>query len=260
MTSNILKYKKEIDKLYLTGIQLQMGMLDELGKLNKTVNKEILKSIKPISFKENYDRWYSESLAVIKQLLPDRLEDFKLLYKNPKRKEADYETYTISDYLISLRVTFGGINDRVNTDAAIPKYKQQLTILEATRNRFESSLFDIKQLVQADIFDTELETATELSKKGFLRASGAIAGVIIEKHLKQVLQNRNITSTKKNLTIGDLNNILKEHEIIDVPQWRQIQLMADIRNLCDHSKGREPQKDEISDLLIGANRIIKNIF
>jgi len=35
MSSNIEKFKKAIDVLYLTGVQLQMGMLDELGKLDK---------------------------------------------------------------------------------------------------------------------------------------------------------------------------------------------------------------------------------
>jgi len=31
---------------------------------------------------------------VIKQLMPDRLDDFIKLYKNEKRKEVDHLTYT----------------------------------------------------------------------------------------------------------------------------------------------------------------------
>jgi len=108
-------------------------------------------------------------------------------------------------------------------------------------SRFESVLFDIKQLVQADLFDSEIDTARELLKKGFDRAAGAIAGVIMEKHFKQVLTNRNITF-KKNPTIGELNDILKAEGIIDMPQWRQIQYLADVRNLCDHHKDRDPKK------------------
>ena len=34
-----------------------------------------------------YDSWYSESLAIIKQLLPDRSNDFIKQYKDEKRKE-----------------------------------------------------------------------------------------------------------------------------------------------------------------------------
>ena len=44
-------------------------------------------------------------------------------------------------------------------DAAIPHLRQQLSILKSVKARFESSLFDIRQLVQADLFDSEIDTA-----------------------------------------------------------------------------------------------------
>ena len=75
---------------------------------------------------------------------------------------------------------------------AIPKCQQQLNILKAVQARFESSLFDIKQLVQADLFDDELAAAKMLNKNKFVRAAGAIAGVVLEKHLDQVLKNHNL--------------------------------------------------------------------
>ncbi len=50
----------------------------------------------------------------------------------------------------------------------------------------------------ADLFDSELESAKELSKKGFLRAGGALAGVVLEKHLAQVMTNHGLKS-KKNI-------------------------------------------------------------
>ncbi len=46
-------------------------------------------------------------------------------------------------------------------------FDSQIGILKSCEKRFESSLFDIKQLLQADIFDSELEAAQELNKKGF---------------------------------------------------------------------------------------------
>ena len=55
---------------------------------------------------------------------------------------------------------------------------QQVHILSAVENRFESSLFDMRQLVQADLFDSELDAAKQLLQNGFNRASGAMAGVV----------------------------------------------------------------------------------
>ena len=121
-------------------------------------------------------------------------------------------------------------------------------------------MFDIRQLVQADLFDSELDAAKELLKSGFIRAAGAITGVVIEKHLSQVCNNHNITFRKKNLTINDYNQELKNNEIIDMTEWRRIQFLGDIRNLCDHNKKEEPTKEQVSDLIKGTDRLIKNLF
>lgn len=61
--------------------------------------------------------------------------------------------------------------------AAVPKFRQQLAIVKAAQIRFESSLFEIRQLVQADLFGSEIDASRELLKHKFVRAAGAIAGV-----------------------------------------------------------------------------------
>ena len=56
-------------------------------------------------FNETYQSWYSEAKALIRQLLPDRVEDFARLYEKQKsRKEITYENYTIEDCLQGLNV------------------------------------------------------------------------------------------------------------------------------------------------------------
>jgi len=70
-------------------------------------------------------------------------------------------------------------------------------------------LFEIRQLVQADLFDSEIGAARELLENKFLRAAGAVAGVVLEKHLRQVCDDRGLKILKKNPTLGDLNELLK---------------------------------------------------
>jgi hypothetical protein len=86
------------------------------------------------------------------------------------------------------------------------------------RARFESSLFEIRQLVQADLFDSELEAAEELAKNKFTRAAGAVAGVVLERHLTEACGNHAINIAKKAPGISDLNDALKDAAVIDVPQ------------------------------------------
>jgi hypothetical protein len=88
--------------------------------------------------------------------------------------------------------------------------RQQLEIVPSVKARFKSSLFDIRQLVMADLLDSELEAASELAKMKFLRAAGAVAGVVLEKHLHQVCDNHSVTVAKKDPGISHLNDLLEE--------------------------------------------------
>lgn len=65
---------------------------------------------------------------------------------------------------------------------------------------------------------------------------------------------------KKEPTINDFNDALKNAVVIDIPGMRQIQRLADIRNLCEHNKHREPTKDEVIELVDGAEKLCKTLF
>jgi hypothetical protein len=265
---NLDRYKKDLETLLVQGNKLHLAIQAdcypdkfkrELEKHYGDKSSEILNGLP--SFVEEYQAWYSEAKVLIKQLLPDRFSDFVRYYEKPKsRKDISYESYRIEDCLQGLTVTRGFEKTKVvGPEAAIPQFRQQLALLNSVKSRFESSLFDIRQLVQADLFDSELDAAKELAKNKFTRAAGSLTGVVLERHLAQVCDNHNII-VRKNPHISDLNDILKEANVIDIPQWRFIQHLADIRNLCDHDKKIEPTVEQVEDLITGVMKITKTLF
>jgi len=271
MISNLEKYKEDLNKLISRGELLLNAIQAEfLPKAFRKESEKLLKNKTKVtkfieklpSFTSNYQTWYSEALILLKQLLPDRVDDFVSLYKRPKtkRKDITYENYVIEDALQGLYIRNALGEKVVGPDAAIPRFTQQLNIIKSINRRFESSLFDIKQLVQADIFDSELDAARELNKKGFMRGAGAIAGVVLEGHLAQICENHNIKVKKKNPSINDYNQLLKDNDVIETKEWRFIQHLADLRNLCDHKKKREPREEEIEELINGVEKVTKTIF
>jgi hypothetical protein len=266
MNSNLDKFRNDLKKLITLGDTMEMDLslcaLEEEGKLPEE-HKDFKDKING-TFEKDYQRWYTEAHAIIRQLIPDRLKEFEELYKGEgKRKEINSTTYNIQDWLNGTR---SGNNiysgEKYYNDFAIVsmRFRTQLAILKSSQSRFEGSLFDIKQIVQADLFDSELAAARELLKTGFLRGAGVIAGVVLEAHLSQVCRNHNVHSKKKDPTINDFNELLKSTNVLDVPQWRFIQRLGDLRNLCGHKKDREPTADEVTELISGVEKTTKTLY
>lgn len=270
MAQNLERFRKDLDALIAQGHRLDAAMkhgehpeqIAELAKkeLGAKKAKEYLAGLPRPS--RDYQAWYSEAKALVRQLLPDRVDDFVAHYEKPRpRKDISFENYRIEDYLQGLRVTRGWEKEEVaGPSAAFPHMAQQIAILEAAQRRFESSLFDIRQLLQAELFDSELDAARELLRNGFLRAAGAVAGVVLERHLAVVCESHKVPITKKNPGISDFNDALKAAGAIEIPQWRHISLLGDIRNLCDHNKKVEPTKEQVADLVEGSNKVLKTVF
>ena len=215
----------------------------------------------------HYQDWYTESRELIKQLLPSRQEEFEELYKgNKPGRIFDATHFGIQHWLLGMKVQNGALvpkgdtEEHGETELATEKLQTQLGILNSIKRRFQSSLFDMRQMVQADVFDSELDAADNLAKNGFTRAAGSLAGVVLEKHLGQVANNHSVTIKKNNPTISDFNDALKDNGTLDIPAWRQIQRLGDIRNLCSHDKGREPTKDDVSELIAGIEKFTKTLF
>lgn len=268
MAVNLDRFKKDLELLTDRGKRLHYAMMLNASDASEFTNQvhsqlgkdEAEKFIKKLpNFNKEYESWYSESIALLRQILPDRVSNFISFYEKQKgRKQITTDNYVIQDYLQGLTVK-RGYDIIADPKSALPQFRQQLAIVEAANVRFTSALFEIRQLVQADLFDSEIDAARELLKNRFLRAAGAIAGVVLEKHLRQVIDDHSIIISKKNPGIGELNELLKKNEVIDVPQWRHISFLGDIRNRCDHHKEQDPTVDQVRDLIDGAEKVLKTI-
>src|SRR5690606_14391936 len=153
MGSNIDRYKKDFDRLRQRGHLLDQAFsyyaheeeyeaaVLKHFKNDKKAAKAHLDALP--DFKNSYQSWYSEAIVLLKQLLPDRLNDFIRLYEKPKgRKDIGFENYRIEDALQGLRITQYGDKVVADRKSAITHLDQQVAILKSIQGRFESSLYD----------------------------------------------------------------------------------------------------------------------
>ena len=92
--------KKEIKELISDGTKEYEGLcLYAKTYINESIEFTKPEKEKINTFLVNYETWYSSSLRLIKTFLPERVNDFTILYRDEKRKEITSENYTVSDAL-----------------------------------------------------------------------------------------------------------------------------------------------------------------
>lgn len=234
-------------------------LLNEKGELlllARGKNEQVLK------FNGHYQRWYTRAIKLVELLGPDRLDEFVSYYRiDPKRKSLNAETYVIQDFIKGIGPAANALGEKPydETNVILIRLFNQASILAALDTRIDSVLSDVTGHLLAELQDSELHAAGKLVKIN-LRAAGALAGVVLERHLQRVAVNHKVSISKRNPTVSDLNDPLKEKGIYDIPTWRKIQLLADIRNVCSHQKATEPTEDEVKELLSGVGTVIKTVF
>lgn len=235
---------KELDALYQEGANLAVAFQKKEEK----------------QFQYDYQRWYTKALKAVASLAPDRHAEFRGYYEvDPKRKSLGYGTYVIQDYIKGVApnsYNYPGFDTR---QQALQCFFNQLTILQAVGERVDSVLANIEGEIYAEMQDGEIAVARKLAKVS-LRAAGALVGVLVEGHLQKVAQAHGLKIAKRNPTIADINDPLKAASVIDTPAWRKISYLADIRNLCSHKKDAEPTKEQVEELIQGAEWLTKNVF
>lgn len=241
-------------------IKRELGELSDKGAgLRELIKGE---SASP-DFIEGYQEWYTRAIKIVSLLGKYRLDEFRGYYlPDPSRENTELTnaTYVIHDYISHVAPdrhfsSFAGrVEPLINS-----KFLSQQAILKSLSSQIDSVLSDVVGHLSAELQDEELKVASQLVEIN-LRAAGAVAGVVLEGHLQRVAINHGVTISKKNPTLSDLNDPLKNEGVYDIVTWRKIQHLADIRNYCDHKKDREPTEVEVKELIVGTDSIIKTIF
>ncbi len=212
-------------------------------------------------FAAEYQKWYTVARRLVEGLASDRISEFDGYYTiDPRRKQLTALTYSIQDFVMGMEpvADFRGRKPFDAQAATVARFNTQIQILAAIDSRVDQAIADVEGHLAADLEDAQLSEANQL-KRTSLRAAGAVAGVVLERHLLRVAANRRIAVRKKRPTIGDVNEKLKAENVYDLPTYRRIQFLADVRNICTHDRQREPTEAEVDELIRGVDTVVKTI-
>ena len=138
-------------------------------------------------------------------------------------------------------------------DDLINDLNTQISILLCIPDAIEVKELNLRKLISADVARTEIEQAEILFAGGFHRASGSIAGVALELHLKTLCDINGVVYKPK-ATIDPLAQALYDAKILDITEFRRVQYLASIRNKCSHPN--DVSEAEVQTLIEGVKKLV----
>lgn len=119
-------------------------------------------------------------------------------------------------------------------------------IFLAAMEDFEGGyLQSTRSLIQAEVFDTELEQASELLKGGYKLPAAVVAGVVLETTLRELCNRANIAHGK----LDKMNTDLCKNGIYNMLQQKRITTLAEIRNSAAHGHPEKFTDHDVEDMI-----------
>ena len=134
---------------------------------------------------------------------------------------------------------FGGI-------ISYESLQRMKAVFMAAKEDFEGGyLTSVRSLVQAEVFDSELEQAEELVNSGYVVAAAVIAGVVLETALRELCDRSSISYGKLDKMNADLTKASVYNKLVQ----KRITALADIRNSAAHGKPDEFTAQDVSTMI-----------
>ena len=140
-------------------------------------------------------------------------------------------------------------------------FQSLISVFLAAKDDFENGyLLSIRTLIEAEIFDLELEQAQELLDKGYFTAAAVVTGVVLETSLRNLCIKRNIeieivdtSGKKKKKMLEQMNSDLAKAGVYNKLMQKRITVLADIRNSAAHGLTDKFQKQDVHNMISGVS-------
>ena len=231
--NDYLKEATELENLFENFVGMCDVGLKNTVKLSdsaKPIQRELLK---------RYEVWFAVTKLIVRQY-SDRYSAFEGKY------------HKIKDYILIKIV----VNKNSFQNNFTFLFDEQVNIVHTIIPIISVKETNFKKILTADLLDSELEQAEILYKYDFYRASGAIAGVVLERYLKTLCEVNLIDIGEKD-TIEPLATKLYKSDkvpVFDITLFKSIQHLASLRNKCTHPK-EDVKSHEVRELMDKVKKI-----
>jgi len=121
------------------------------------------------------------------------------------------------------------------------------------------SLFDVRQLIHAEVFDEFLEQAQHLFESGYHGPSAVVAGTVLEDGLRQLCEQHGVPLSDKP-KLDRMNADLARAGVYNGLRQKQITALAAVRNDAAHGRWNEFSPDDVRRMIDGVRSFTETHF
>ncbi|MDD2382669.1 MAG: hypothetical protein PHN18_00615 [Sulfurospirillaceae bacterium] len=213
----------DIYKQRFSELQEQMELLRASSK--PTYNSFLEKNIQNIDANALLE-WKVKALSLLNKACGENSEHYKAFIGNYNK--GTYDSYL--EVLERLRAIF----------------------LAAREDYVGGYLKSTRSLIQVEVFDSELEQATELYKAGYKNPAAVVTGVILETALRELCDQVGLPHGKLDKMNAELAKLGQYNKL----QQKRITALADIRNSAAHGKTEEFTDRDVEDMIRDVERFL----
>lgn len=141
----------------------------------------------------------------------------------------------------------------VSYDSYMNQLKRIKAVFLGAKEDFEGGyLNSLRNLVQAEVFGSELDQARELLSTGYVSAAAVIAGVVLETTVRNLCTDHDLDHGK----LDKMNADLAKASVYNSLQQKRITAMAAIRNSAAHGKTGEFNTGDVKGMIDDVERFL----
>jgi hypothetical protein len=135
----------------------------------------------------------------------------------------------------------------------LDELRKRMAILIAAQNDYDGGyITTFRSLVQSELFDSELEQATELLNAGYKTPAAVVVGTVLETSLRELCTKANIPHAKADKMNADLAKAGTYNSITA----KRITTLVGIRNSAAHGKSNDFDDADVKGMIEEVQRFL----
>ena len=133
-------------------------------------------------------------------------------------------------------------------------------ILQAVKEDIEQGFIStVRQLLTAEVFSNFFEQAEHLLKADYKEAAASLAAAVLENGLRSIAID-NAIQIKTTDNLSSLNQKLADKAVYNRLMQKKVSVWISVRNSADHGEFDSFDKNDVSDLIEGAQSLLASLM